>query len=317
MHLLVIANPDAPHLRVLDQLPPDVTRTVSLDPDELRRAAPEAEVVLNCMGRKNELEPIFGSLTKLRWMHSLSAGVEKLLFPALVESPVPLTNARGVYKESLGEWVVAAALFFAKDLRRLVNQQNAGKWEQFDVEMLNRQTLGVVGYGEIGKAAASRAKALGMKVLATKRRASEPDGIADQIFPLDQRGDMIAQSDVIVAAAPNTPETVGLIGEAEFARMKPTAVVVNVGRGPVIDEAAMVRALTERRIRGAALDVFDVEPLPADHPIWKLDNVLLSPHSADHTDTWLEEATEFFVTNFRRYQAGEPLLNIVDKKAGY
>jgi phosphoglycerate dehydrogenase-like enzyme len=317
MNLLVIANPTAPWLKVLDSLPADVRRTISLDSDELRRAAPEADVVLNTTARGKELEPIFPLLTRMKWIHSLSAGVEKQLFPALVESPVPLTNARGVYKDSLGEFVVAAALYFAKDLRRMVRQQTEGRWEQFDVEMLDRQTMGVVGYGEIGKAGARRAKALGMRILATKRRPAEGDDIADRLYPLEARGDMIAESDVIVAAAPHTPDTVGLIGEREIARMKPTAVIVNVGRGPVIDEAALVRALQEKRIRGAALDVFDVEPLPENHPLWKLDNVLLSPHCADHTATWLEEATEFFVANFHRFHAGEPLLNIVDKKAGY
>ncbi|MDZ4798666.1 MAG: D-2-hydroxyacid dehydrogenase [Bryobacteraceae bacterium] len=317
MNLLVIANPTSPHLRVLDQLPADVTRSITTDPDELRRLAPETDVVLNTLARGSELEPIFPLLTRTKWIHSLSAGVEKQLFPAMVESDIPLTNARGVYKESLGEFVVAAALYFAKDLRRMIRQQGEARWEQFDVDMLNRQTMGVVGYGEVGKAAARRGKALGMKVIATKRRDTGADGIAERIYLQDQRGDMIAESDVIVAAAPHTPDTIGLIGEAEFARMKPTAVVINVGRGPVIDEAAMVRALRERRIRGAALDVFDVEPLPQGHPFWTLDNVLLSPHCADHTSTWLEEAVEFFVSNYRRFAAGEPLENVVDKKAGY
>jgi len=128
---------------------------------------------------------------------------------------------------------------------------------------------------------------------------------------------MLAQSDYIVAAAPLTPETRGLLGEAEFAVMKPTAVVINLGRGPVIDEAAMVRALSEKRIKGAALDVFDNEPLPAGHPFYRLENLLLSPHCADHTPDWLERAMQFFIDQFERFRKGEPLLNIVDKRLGY
>src|SRR5690242_9511996 len=130
MNLLVIANPTAPYLRILDQLPADVNRTISLDMDVLRQAAPEADVVLNTTGRSTELEPLFPLLTKMRWIHSLAAGVEKQLFPAMIESPVPLTNGRGVYKESLGEFVVAAALYFAKDFRRMVRQQMEKRWEQ-------------------------------------------------------------------------------------------------------------------------------------------------------------------------------------------
>jgi phosphoglycerate dehydrogenase-like enzyme len=128
---------------------------------------------------------------------------------------------------------------------------------------------------------------------------------------------MFSRCDYIVVSAPLTPETRGMIGEPEFAAMKPNAVVINVGRGPVIDEAAMVRALTEKRIKGAALDVFDHEPLPAGHPLYALENVLLSPHCADHTPDWLEQAMRFFVAQFERFAKGEPLQNVVNKKLGY
>jgi phosphoglycerate dehydrogenase-like enzyme len=128
---------------------------------------------------------------------------------------------------------------------------------------------------------------------------------------------MIEQSDYVVVAAPLTPDTVGMIGDAEFAAMKPNAVVINVGRGPVIDEAAMVRALSEKRIKGAALDVYDHEPLPQGHPLYLLENVLLSPHCADHTVTWQDDAMRFFVAQFERFRKGEPLLNVVDKERGY
>jgi phosphoglycerate dehydrogenase-like enzyme len=128
---------------------------------------------------------------------------------------------------------------------------------------------------------------------------------------------MIRRSDYIVASAPLTPETRGMIGEAEFAAMKNDAVVINIGRGPVIDETAMVRALQEHRIKGAALDVFDTEPLPQGHPLYKLDNVLLSPHCADHTPDWLERGMRFFLEQFERFRKGEPLMNVVDKKLGY
>jgi phosphoglycerate dehydrogenase-like enzyme len=143
------------------------------------------------------------------------------------------------------------------------------------------------------------------------------DPLVNQIFGPEDRLRMIEQCDYIVVAAPLTPQTRGLIGDAEFAAMKPNAIVINVGRGPVIDEAAMVRALSEKRIKGAALDVFDTEPLPQGHPFYILENVLLSPHCADHTADWLDAAMNFFVANYERYRTGQPLLNVVDKALGY
>jgi phosphoglycerate dehydrogenase-like enzyme len=224
-----------------------------------------------------------------------------------------------VFAESLGEFVVAAALFFAKDLRRMVNSQVAGKWDQFDCDVLYRQSMAIVGYGEIGRSAARRAKALGMKVYATRRRPEllKDDPIVDEGFAPEQRAEMMAKADYVVAASALTPESRGLIGEQEIAAMKRTGVIMNVGRGPVINEAALIDALRENRIRGAALDVFDKEPLPADHPFWAMPNVLLSPHTADHIDGWLDDATIFFLQNFGRYAEGKPLENIVDKQAGY
>src|SRR4051794_38445377 len=319
LKLLVIANPNSRHLSVLEKLPDSTTITEGRHADAFESAAPEADVILNGMGVGDTLKQIWGSARNVKWVHSLSAGVESTLFPELIESPVPMTNARGVFKRSLGEFATAAVLFFAKDLRRMVRNQEAARWEQFDVEEIHGRTMGVVGYGEIGRAAAERAHALGMKIIALRRRPelSAADPIVDKFYSIEDRAEMIAASDYVVAAAPLTEETRGLIGEKELAAMKPTAVIINVGRGPVISESALIKVLQERKIKGAGLDVFDTEPLPQDHPFWKMDNVLLSPHCADHTSTWLEEAMELFVDNFERFSKGEPLQNLVDKRAGY
>ena len=180
--------------------------------------------------------------------------------------------------------------------------------------------MGIVGYGDIGRAVATRVRAMGMRILAVKRHGPplyNVDPLINQIYPPTERTEMISQCDYVVCAAPLTPETRGMIGEAEFAAMKPNAVVVNIGRGPVIDEAAMVHALSEKRIKGAALDVFDTEPLPAGHPFYQLENVLLSPHCADHTADWTEQAMRFFLAQFERFQTGQPLENIVKKGQGY
>ena len=319
LKLLVITPPNARHLSLLEKLPDSTTITVGRHPDAFVAAAPEADVILNGMGVGDTLKQIWSSAPKVQWVHSLSAGLESTLFPELIESPVPMTNARGVFKRSLGEFAVSAVLYFAKDLRRMIRNQEAAVWEQFDVEEVHGRTLGVVGYGEIGKAAAERAHALGMKIVALRRRPqlSSGDKIVDKFYSIEDRAEMMAVSDYVLAAAPLTEDTRNLIGEKELAAMKPTGVIINVGRGPVINEPALIRVLQERKIKGAGLDVFDTEPLPKDHPFWKLDNVLLSPHCADHTSTWLEEAMQLFVDNFIRFSKGEPLENVVDKRAGY
>ena len=256
---------------------------------------------------------------RVRWVHSRSAGLDGVLFPELAHSSAVLTNGRGVFSQSLGEFAIGAALFFAKDFRRMVLSQRAGLWDQFDIEEIAGRTLGIVGYGDIGRAIAWRAKAMGMKVAAVRRRPELATGDAnvDEVFPPDRRLEMLARCDYVACAAPLTPETRGMVGRAEFAAMKPSAVLINVGRGPVVDEAALIEALQGRRIRGAALDVFEREPLPEGHPFYRLENVLLSPHCADHTADWLEQAMRFFLLNFERYRTGQPLVNIVDKSLGY
>jgi len=228
------------------------------------------------------------------------------LFPELVESAVPLTNARGVFSEILGEFAIAAVLFFAKGLRRMVRSQEAGVWDQFDTVEVAGQTVGVIGVGDIGNAVARRAEAMGMRVMGLGR-ADGPE----------RKRDLLARSDFVVLSTPLTPETRGFMGEAELHAMKPEAVLINVGRGPLVDEAALIAALRERRIGGAALDVFNQEPLPAGHPYFALDNLLLSPHSADHTPDWQQRAMRLFLDNFERYRKGEPLRNVVDKPRGY
>jgi phosphoglycerate dehydrogenase-like enzyme len=185
--------------------------------------------------------------------------------------------------------------------------------------MLAGRTMGVVGYGEIGRASARLAHASGMHVYALRRRTtlSETDPLLEAIYPPDQIRTMLSQCDYVVVAAPLTPETRGMIGPREIEAMKANAVVINVGRGPVIDEQALIAALRSGSIRGAALDVFDEEPLPEDHPFWTMPNVLLSPHTADHTKAWVELAMQMFVRNFDHFIKGEPLENVVDKRAGY
>jgi phosphoglycerate dehydrogenase-like enzyme len=318
--VLVLANPTDPQLAMLRDLPPETSLAVGNQAEAFERQAPDADVILNWGGSRQLLRDVFAISPKVRWVHSKAAGLDSMLFPELIESPVPLTNGRGVFSQSLGEFALAAVLYFAKDFRRMVRNQMAGRWEPFDVVEITGQTAGIVGYGDIGRAAATRLRAMGLHILAVRRQGPSiynVDPLVDRIYSPDGRLEMIARCDYVVVAAPLTPDTRGMIGEAEFAAMKPNAVVINVGRGPVIDEAAMVRALTEGRIKGAGLDVFEKEPLPDGHPFYRLENVLLSPHCADHTADWQEQAMRFFLDQFERFRAGEPLRNVVNKNHGY
>lgn len=317
--VLVLANPTDPELALLEELPEKTNLAVGNSLEAFTNLAPEADVIVIWSGTGELLREVFAVCPRVRWVHSRSAGLDGVLFPELVESPVPLTNASGVFSRPLGEFALGAILYFAKDFRRMIRNQEAGVWGQFDMPEIAGQTVGIAGYGDIGRAVAARVHPVGMRVLALKRHVptENTDPLVDRIYGPEGRLEMIGRSDYIVAAAPLTAETRGMIGEPEFAAMKPEAVVINVGRGPVIDETAMVRALAAGRIKGAALDVFESEPLTAGHPLYTLPNVLLSPHCADHTPDWLERAMRFFLDNFERFRQGQPLLNVVDKKLGY
>ncbi len=317
--LLVLADPADPYMPLLDAIRDRADVAVGADAAALAHAAPAAEAMLAWNIRRPELQALLPQAGRLRWMHVRWAGLDSLLFPALVESPVVLTNSRGVYSQSLGEFVIAGALFFAKDIRRLLRDQEAHRWSPFTMLELRGATMGIVGYGDIGRACAARAHALGMRVLAGRRRPERAadDPLIDRAYGPDGLLDMLRESDYVVVAAPLTPQTKGMIGAREFDAMKPDAVLMNVGRGPVIDETALVDALRSRRIRGAALDVFPQEPLPPDHLLFTFDNVLLAPHCADNTPTWNHDAMRFFLANFDRFTRGEPLENVVDKHAGY
>jgi len=320
LSILVLAAPDEPQLSMLDDLRETASVVIGNAAQAFENAAATADVIFNWSGSLSLIRDVFLMARSVRWIHSRSAGLERTLFPELIASDVVMTNGSGVFSPSLGEFTLAAILYFAKDFRRMIRNQMAGQWEPFDVLPISGQTVGIVGYGDIGRAVASRVRAMGMTVLAVKRHAptqNNPDPFAQRIYSPDQRLAMLPQCDYVVVAAPLNAETVGLISELEFAAMKPTAVIINVGRGPIIDERAMINALSHNKIKGAALDVFDEEPLPANHHFYKLENVLLSPHCADHTPDWLDNAMRFFLAQFKKFRHGEPLLNVVDKKLGY
>lgn len=319
--VLVECDPSEYYLRNLEPIWDQADFRISADLDFLRKNAPEADIILAMGMKANSLRELWPLARNVRWVHSLSAGVEKMLFPELATSSVPLTNAKGVFKRSLAEFAVLGMLYFSKNVPRLLAQQHERRWEQFNVGWLPGRTVGIVGYGEIGRECAMLAKTLGLKILAMRRRAEllTNDPVVDKAFAIPELHQMLGESDYVIAAAPLTPETRHMLSDAEFQAMKTSAIIINVGRGPVIDESALIRALQQRRLAGAALDVFEHEPLAADSPLWGMANVLISPHCTDRTGDpdWLDLAMQRFVDNFHRFVAGQPLEYVVDKKAGY
>lgn len=281
--------------------------------------------MLNCgvgaqAGKREALEAAWPALTGLRWVHSASAGLEHLLFPALVQAAgVQLTNAKGVYSHSLAEYAVFCMKYFALDFPRVLRAKADGRWDPFTVEELRGKTLGVFGYGDIGRACAGLGKAQGMRVIALRRspEKSRGDPLLDEALGPEALCELAARSDYLLCATPHTPATDKIVSGEVIAAMPAHAVFVNVGRGKCVDEAALIAALREGRIKGAALDVFETEPLPPGHVLFGLDNVLLTPHCADRTRSFQEESLDLFVENMGRFVSGEPLENVVDKAAGY
>jgi phosphoglycerate dehydrogenase-like enzyme len=281
----------------------------------------DAEIMLGISLRPEQ----FRAARKLRWIHSPSAGVHQFLFPELVNSDVILTNGRDVHGPVVAEQVIAMILALAKQIPVAVRFQQKHVWAQEAIwrerggpREIEGATLGLVGLGSIGKNVATRAAALGMRVIAVREHPEKekPAGVGE-VLPTSRLLDLLRQSDYVVLSAPVTPETTGMIGRKQLEAMKPKACLVNVGRGQLIDEAALVEALRGRKISGAALDVFSQEPLPPDSPLWDLEDVLITPHTAGMAEKLWERQYALFSENLRRYLSGQPLRALVDKHAGY
>jgi phosphoglycerate dehydrogenase-like enzyme len=281
----------------------------------------DAEVVFTISLRPEQ----FAAARTLRWIHTPSAAVHQMLFPELINSSVILTNSREVHGPVVAEHVLALIFALAKKIPQSVLLQQKRIWGQETIwnegqrpQDISGATLGLVGVGSIGSRVARMAVSLGMRVIAVREHPEKgtPDGV-DQVFPPSELDQVLSQSDFVVLAAPLLAATERLINAERLARMKPSAYLINVGRGPQVDHLALVEALRTRQIAGAALDVFDREPLPPDSPLWNLDNLLITPHTAGLTTKLWQRHYELFSENLRRYTAGEPLRYVVDKHKGY
>ena len=291
------------------------------DREAIRRLLPRADVAFTPFVDRD----VFASATRLRWIQSPAVGVGSLLFPELLASDVVLTSARGIRARSIAEHVIGVTIALARRLPLAIRAQLAHEWAQDALEgpesgvrLLTELRMGVVGLGAIGMEVARLASPLGMRVVGIRRRADgpPPSGV-EAVWPPARLHDLLASSDVVVVAAPHTPTTRQLIDREAIAAMRPGALLINVARGKLIDDEAVVAALRDGRLGGAALDVFTREPLDASSPYWDLSNVIVTPHTAGALRDYWTPLVALFAENLRRFERGEPLRNVVDKHAGY
>ncbi len=280
---------------------------------ELAETVADAEVLCVWDFRGQRLRHVWPRAGRLRWVHAASAGVDAVVFPELAASDVMVTNTRGVLDDVMAEWVLGVMLVFTKDLHTTFDLQRQRRWHHRDSERLAGRRVLVVGAGSIGRAVARLCRAAGTRVDGVARAPRPDDPDFGRVVGRDELRTALSTADFVVVCAPHTVETDGMIGAPELAALPPGARLVNVGRGPVVEEAALLDALRSGRLAGAALDVFAEEPLPADHPFWGMDQVIVSPHMAGDFVGWEREFSSVFLENFRRWTGGEPLLNVVDK----
>lgn len=314
---LLLAERADRYARHLPPLPAGITVVPCLTEDDAIAHGPGAQA-LACWPMANPVR-LYAAAPDLAWVQSLGAGVEGILTPEFAQGPLRLTNSRGANAPPIAEHVLALMLAFARGLHRSVQLQAAARWERqfgrlFEVAGL---TLGVVGLGGIGREVARRARALGMRVVAARRTDPGGAGADPDVDALTTLDHLLGTADFVVLAVPLTAETQGLLGAGALARMKPTAYLINVSRGQVVDEPALAAALQAGRLAGAGLDVFATEPLPADSPLWSLPNVIITPHQAAASPRTMERTMALWAENLRRFAAGEPLRNPVDKQRGY
>ncbi|MPZ63148.1 MAG: D-2-hydroxyacid dehydrogenase [Propionibacteriales bacterium] len=284
---------------------------------ELPATLAGAEILLAWDFLTPALAAAWDSADRLRWVHTASAGVDNVLIPPMVDSDVALTNSRGVFDGAIAEYVLGLMLMFAKDTMGTWRRQTRREWEHRDTERLAGRTALVVGVGPIGRAIARLLGAAGVRVSGAGRTARSGDPDFGDVAASSDLTELVTGADYVVLVAPLTKETRGMIDASVLGAMKPSARLINVGRGELVVEPDLVAALRERRIAGAALDVFETEPLPPESPLWELPEVFVSPHMSADTVGWRDALAELFLDNLRRWRADEPLRNLVDKTVGY
>jgi len=305
----------------------DISRLSSLDgqaelrfaasTEELREMLPEAEVLLGWDFQDDSLREAWDMAKDLRWIHWCGAGVDAALFPALVKSSVCVTNARRIFDEPMAEWVLGMVLSFAKKFPETLEFQQKRDWNCRINETIAGKHALVVGAGSIGRAIGRRLQNNGMTVEAIGRSAREGDSDFGRIYAVNDLQSRLPEADYVILISPYTEQTHNLFGPDEFSSMASHARFINLSRGALVDESALLTALNEGKIAGAALDVFVDEPLPADSPFWQAPNCLVSPHMSSYFIEYASAMADQFLDSWALYIAGKPVLNIVDKSLGF
>ena len=312
-------NLDPKYPKLLSERFPQLEVVAAQDKAESLRHLPDAEILYGWSLPEKHL-PLARSL---KWIHIPSAGVEDSLYPALVESPIRITCSRGISSAALADHAFGMILAFSRGLA-VALREGSSKWIRerfFDADPmpveLDGKTLAILGFGSIGQELARRGRAFGMRVHALKRHRIAGETQVDRMFSARELEPFLASADYLVVSLPLTSGTRGILDEPRLAAMKPSAVLVNIARGGLIREKALIAALQSGRLAGAGLDVFEQEPLPADSPLYGMPNVVLTPHMGGLHPNYLDRATSLFIVNLGRYLKGETLLHEVDKKSGY
>ena len=288
--------------------------------DHLMDEVPDTDIFVGFSLRPEQ----FLLARKLKWLHSTAAGVGQLMYPELRKSGIEVTNASGVHRIPMAEHILGILIALARRFPDCFRYQQQSLWAQQELwnapirpRELRGQVLLFIGFGAIGREVAKIIRPLGMRVWAVTRSGRAEEGLAEQVFPASKLDEVLPQADFVVLAAPETPETRKMIGPLEFALMKPSAYFLNVSRGALVDEPALISALEQRKIAGAALDVASQEPLPPENPLWKLDNAFITPHMSAVSEHLWERQTDLLMENLERWFAGDELLNRVDLNRGY
>ncbi len=276
-----------------------------------------AEVVVLPWGLPTETVAALLDLPTLRWIHSVSAGVDHALRVVPDACQAVITNAAGLFDGPIAEMVMAYILAIAKRIPLFLQQQQRHQWHLLRLREVAGCTVGIIGLGRIGTEVARRCQGMGLRVIATRRHPDRGGDFADLVVGPDRLSEILSGADFVVITAPLTPETRGLLDRDALRQMRPDAWLINVARGAILDQEALIQALQEGWIGGAALDVFEEEPLPPDSPLWDLPNVIITPHNSWSTPHLKQREARLFVENLRRYLSGQPLLNVVDRSRGY
>jgi len=301
---------------VAARFPEDRVLAIADDDENKLVAAADAEVAFSG-NNPRRVRQLLGATPRLRWYHTVSAGVENMPLPELAQRGIVLTNNSGSYDIQIAEHLMAFVFAASRQLHRYRDEQQASEWKEQPHQELRDATIVVYGMGSIGGEIARLASAVGMRVIGVRRRAGAGGPGIDSVVAADRLLDVVGEADYLAIAAPLTSATRGAISREVISRMKPTAWIMNIARGAIVDEPAMIEALRAKRIGGAALDVFTTEPLPPESPLWKLENVIITPHNSGSSPRVGERTLALFAENLRRYKSGEPLINRVDYETGY